>query len=91
MKADNASTQEGRGFAMLLLSVLYLTRRATIEVASKANLFITILCFPFVGSNIGKVLGGNNVANSNRGICISLIPRAIAAQLLRKKKKPTCD
>ena len=90
MKADNASTREGSGFAMLLLFVLYLAPKATIEDASKTNLFIAILCFPFVGSNIGKVSGGNNVANSNRGICISLILRAIIAHLLRKKKKP-CD
>ena len=52
----------------------------------KTNLYITILCFPLVGTIIGEVSGGNNVANSNRGICISLIPRVIAAQLLRKKQ-----
>ena len=86
INVDKASTREGCGFPMFLLSLLYLALRSAIADASNTNLFTTILFFSELGLGISKAPGGKNMADSNHGITMSLLPRAITAQLLMNKK-----
>ena len=80
MKVDKASMRVGQGCLIFVLLVLYLALRSAIAEALNTNLFNRTLFFS-IRFELGKVSGGKSVADSNCGIVMSLLPRAIAAQL----------